>query len=93
MIIVPNSHYITYTIFFNPFIPKTDNNFIFLLQPHQKYNITQYEELSSFIAYSDERPYLTIFYKFSLPHFPSHILLRDLENVLFELGSERVEWL
>ena len=41
-------------------------NFKFPLQSHQKYYITQYEELGfSYWAYSDER---WLCYKFSLPH-------------------------
>ena len=55
-----NSHYLTYTFIFRKVgimyflnlgvngltisLPRV-NNFKFLLQPHQKYNTTQYEEL------------------------------------------------
>ena len=47
-----NSHYLTYTFWENilfervkSFTPKSAYNFKFPLQPHQKYSITQYEEL------------------------------------------------
>ena len=60
-------------------------NFKFLLQPHQKYYITQYGEF--FIDYSEER---LLCCPFSLPHL-CIFSLKGWENVLFELGRERVK--
>ena len=46
-------------------------NFKFLLQPHQRYHITQYEE-RLFITYSDGR---RLHYQFSLPHLYISLVL------------------
>ena len=61
-------------------------NIKFLLQPHQKYYITLYEELgfSSLTQMQDDK-----YYQFSLPSL-EQFYLQGRENVLFELGSERV---
>ena len=62
-------------------------NIKFLLQPHQKYYITLYEELgfSSLTRMPDDK-----YYQFSLPSL-EQFYLQGWENVLFELGSERVK--
>ena len=62
-------------------------NIKFLLQPHQKYYITLYEELgfSSLTQMQDDK-----YYQFSLPSI-EQFYLQDWENVLFELGSERIK--
>ena len=57
-------------IFVVPALPRVIN-FQFPLQLHQRYYITQYEELDFFIAYSDE----------------GWLTLPILTTVLFELGS------
>ena len=58
-------------------------NFKFSLQPHRKYNITVWRTWL-FMPYSDE-----ILYQFSPPHlYISRI--KGWENVLFGLGSDRV---
>ena len=58
----------------------------FPLQPHQKYNITQSTEWSTwlFIAYSDER---RLYYQLPLLHL-IHFSLKGWENIRFQLGSE-----
>ena len=60
-------------------------NVKFPLQPHQKYNVKHYEDWL-FIPYSDER---WLYYQFSLP-VTHTALLCGWDNILFELGSERV---
>ena len=60
-------------------------NIKFLLQPHQKYYITQYEELGFHCLLRWKMIILPILTT-SLIYFPSN----GWENVLFELGSERV---
>ena len=58
------------------------------LQPHKKYDITQYYgDTWLFIAYSDEK---WLYYKFSLHHSYNRFL-KGWENTLFELRSERVK--
>ena len=56
-------------------------------QPHQKYYITQYEELgfSSLTQMQDDK-----YYQFSPPSLVQ-FYLQGWENVPFELGSERVK--
>ena len=66
--------------------PRVINFKFFLQQPHQKKNITQYEE-RGFIAYSDKNDYTTKFLTTSLIHLSS----KGWENLLCEFGSERVE--
>ena len=62
-------------------------NFNFPVQPHQKYYITQYEELGfSWLTQMQDD------YTINSPNLSHTYLLRGwAENVLFELGSERVE--
>ena len=61
-------------------------NIKFPLQPHQKYKITQYGGTWLFIVYSNERLYLPI-----LTTSHKHFCFKGWENVLFELGSDRVK--
>ena len=64
--------------------------FKFPLQPHQKYYIIQYEELGFPLHASMKDDCATsLRYCTSLIHFT----LKGWENVLFELGSERVKYL
>ena len=59
----------------------------FLLQPHQKYYITQYKELLAFhslLRLGDDHTIDS--HNLTIIHFSS----KGWENVLFELGSERV---
>ena len=60
--------------------------FKFPLHPHQKYYITQYEERG--ISWLTQMK-VAYTINFSLRHLCT-LPLRDWENVLFELGSERV---
>ena len=70
---------------FNPFFPRVIN-FKFLLQPHQKYHITQYEDLGFSYLNQMKDDYTT---NLSLP-----LLYISFWNVgrmyFFQLGSERV---
>ena len=70
----------------NPFTPKSDQSQI---SPAASPEILHHTVWRTwlFIAYSDER---LLHYQFSLPH-PYISLEESWENVLFELGSERVK--
>ena len=57
-------------------------NFKSLLQPRQKYNITQYEELG-FSSLPQGKKMITLNSHYTLIHFS----LLGWENVLFELGK------
>ena len=60
-------------------------NFEFSLQPHQKYNITQYKERSFSYLNQIKDDYTTNF------HYSTYTFhFEGSENALFELGSERV---
>ena len=69
----------------NPFTPQNDQ---FQISPAASPEILHHTVWRTwvFIAYSDER---WLYYQFSLPHF-IHFSLEGWENVLFEVGSERV---
>ena len=67
----------------NPFTSKSDQISNFPLQPHQKYNITQYKELGFSSLTQMEGPILTT----SLIHLP----LKGWENVHFELLDIRLQ--
>ena len=72
--------------FLNPFTPKSDQ---FRISPSASQEILHHTVWRTwlFIAYSDER---WLYYQFSLPHL--HVSPQEgWENVIFELGSERVK--
>ena len=71
---------------FNPFTPKSDQSPISPVASPEILHHTVWRTWL-FIAYSDER---LLHYQFSLPH-PYISLEEGWENVLFELGSERVK--
>ena len=70
-----------------PFTSKSDQ-FQTPLQPHQKYYITQYEELGFSTLTQMKDDYA------SNSHYLIHTFpfIKGWEDVLFELGSKRVNW-
>ena len=62
-------------------------NFIFPLQPHQKYDTTQVWRIWLLVAFSDERWFMLPILTTSLN---IHLSMESCKNVIFELGSERI---
>ena len=81
-----NSHYLTYTLPFSTFTPKSDQDQI---SPAASPVILHHAVWRTwlFIAYSDWKMILVPVLTTSLIHFS----WKGWENVLFELGSERVK--